>query len=378
MSMYEIQAKSILRKQKKIDSWFLARYGMNLYRGCMHGCVYCDGRDEKYNVQGCFDTEIAIKSNAAEILQKELNRGRKQKPLKPGFIFAGGGVNDSYQPIEQKLGLTRKVLQILSNYQFPVHILTKSVMVKRDADILEAIKNKNGAIISFSFSTVNKEVSCLFEPHASRPGERLEAIRFFKDKGFTCGAYLMPLIPFITDSTHDLEEAYQKIKAAGADFIIPAGLTLKKGRQRDFFMDTINRHFPYLKNQYGSVYDDSAWGIPKADYINKLDHCGYEAAKKFQVPIRIPLTVYGHCIDENDKIVVMLEHMAFLLQMHGKKTPFGYAAYQLSRLQVPIREMQPFLEQIKGIGPQTADIINEVLNTGTSRYYENLMGFKIK
>ena len=97
LNIKEIKAKSILRKQKKIESWFLTNYSLNLYRGCIHNCVYCDGRYEKYQVDGNFGEEVTVKTNAIEILKKELDPKRKRKPMKKGFIGLGGGVGDSYQ-----------------------------------------------------------------------------------------------------------------------------------------------------------------------------------------------------------------------------------------------------------------------------------------
>ena len=98
MGIEEIQARTLLRKQKKIDSWFIAPYGMNIYRGCQHNCIYCDGRFEKYRIKGDFGRDIEVKINAHEILQRELNPERKRKPMKRGFVFIGGGVSDSFQP----------------------------------------------------------------------------------------------------------------------------------------------------------------------------------------------------------------------------------------------------------------------------------------
>ena len=139
MGVREIQAKSVLRKQKKIDSWFISHYGMNLYRGCTHDCAYCDGRTEGYYVEGEFGRDVAVKVNALEILNRELDPKRKRKPLKKGYFMVGGGVGDSYQPLEQKYRLTRNTLVLLEKYGFPVHILTKSTRVKRDMDILQRI-----------------------------------------------------------------------------------------------------------------------------------------------------------------------------------------------------------------------------------------------
>ncbi|GAH53049.1 unnamed protein product [marine sediment metagenome] len=154
MTIREIEAKSILRKYKKIDSWFISRYGMNLYRGCTHNCIYCDGRAEGYYVDGEFGEDVTVKVNTIEILRRELDPKRKCTSFKRSFVMIGGGVGDSYQPIEEKYQLTQKVLELMDEYNFPVHILTKSTLIKRDIDILKKINKKNRAIVSFSFSSV--------------------------------------------------------------------------------------------------------------------------------------------------------------------------------------------------------------------------------
>ncbi|MCK5171689.1 MAG: radical SAM protein, partial [Bacteroidales bacterium] len=195
----EINAKSLLRKHKKVDSWFVARYGMNLYRGCLHNCAYCDGRAEGYYVDGEFGKDIEVKINAPELLQKELDPKRKRVPFKKGFIMIGGGVGDSYNVLDKKYELSRKILNIVSDYDFPVHVLTKSTLVKRDIDILHAINEKSKAIISFSFSGVDDNICKIFEPGVPSATERLETISFLKKEGFPVGVFMMPVIPFITD-----------------------------------------------------------------------------------------------------------------------------------------------------------------------------------
>lgn len=151
MPLIETRAKSLLRKQKKIESWFVSRYGMNLYRGCTHNCAYCDGRAEKYRVQGEYGRDVEVKVNAAQLLKKELDPSRRRIPLKKGFVFVGGGVCDTYQPAEQTCGLTRGALEILADSNFPVHILTKSTLVLRDAELIRKINTNTRAMVSFSF-----------------------------------------------------------------------------------------------------------------------------------------------------------------------------------------------------------------------------------
>ncbi|GAI28860.1 unnamed protein product, partial [marine sediment metagenome] len=229
MTIREIKAKSILRKYKKIDSWFISRYGMNLYRGCTHNCIYCDGRAEGYYVDGEFGEDVTVKVNAIKILRRELDPKRKRTSFKGSFVMIGGGVGDSYQPIEEKYQLSRKVLELMDEYNFPVHILTKSTLIKRDIDILKKINKKDRAIVSFSFSSVNDEISAIFEPGVPPPSERLKTLTFFKNEGIACGMFLLPVIPFITDTPELMEETIRKASEVNLDFIIFGGMTLKEG-----------------------------------------------------------------------------------------------------------------------------------------------------
>ena len=164
MTIKEIEAKSILRKHKKIDSWFVSHYGLNLYRGCTHNCVYCDGRSERYYVDGEFGEDVSVKVNAIEVLRRELDPKKKRVPFKRSFIMLGGGVGDSYQPIEKRYQLSRKALQLFYEYKFPVHVLTKSNLIKRDIDILKKINDQRRAVVSYSFSSVDDPISAIFEP----------------------------------------------------------------------------------------------------------------------------------------------------------------------------------------------------------------------
>jgi DNA repair photolyase len=245
MKITEIQAKSILRKHKKIDSWFISHYGMNLYRGCIHNCIYCDGRAEKYQVKGEFGEDVAVKVNAIEILNRELDPKRKRKPFVPSFMMVGGGVGDSYQAVEKRYALTRQALELIHKYDFPTHILTKSTLVERDLDILKQINANKRALVSFSFSSVNDEISRFVEPGVPLPSERLETLKRFKSAGIACGMFLMPVIPFLTDGPQLIEKAVSLAKAVGLDYIIFSGMTLKAGQQKDHFIEQI-RHLTVL------------------------------------------------------------------------------------------------------------------------------------
>ena len=267
MQIHEVKAKSILRKHKRIDSWFISKYGINLYRGCSHDCSYCDGRAEGYYVEGDFSKDITVKINAEELLNRELDRSRKRKLMSNCFITLGGGVSDAYQHIEKKYELSRKTLLLIEKYNWPVHILTKSDLVLRDLDIIKRINEKSKAIVSFSFSSVDDEISKTFEPGSSLPSKRLEAMKKIKEAGITTGIFYMPVIPLITDSKKQMEETLKKCKNAGAEFVIFGSMTLKPGRQKEYFMDVLSKNYPMYVERYENHYlDNNKYGAPSHEY----------------------------------------------------------------------------------------------------------------
>lgn len=378
MIIKEIEAKSVLRKHKKIDSWFVSHYGMNLYRGCAHNCAYCDGRAEGYYVGDEFGERVEVKINAIKVLQRELDPKRKRTPLKRSFIMVGGGVGDSYQPAESRYKLTRQALQVMQEYGFPVHMLTKSTLIKRDIGILKQINKRNRAIVSFSFSSLDDEISSIFEPGVPSPSERLKALAFFKREGIACGMFLLPVIPFITDKLEFMEEAVRKASEVGVDFIIFGGMTLKEGKQKDYYFDVLRKSYPTLINEYHSIYKGSKWGEATTEYYSPLNYIFNIVAKQYEIPPRIPLALFKDILDENDLVIVLLEHIDYLLKLEGKKSPFGFAAYSISKLEEPLSTLKGKLRSLKGVGETTERVIVEILETGGSSYYERLMTAKDK
>jgi DNA repair photolyase len=375
VAIREIEAKSILRKHKKIDSWFISRYGMNLYRGCTHNCVYCDGRSESYYVDGEFGKDVTVKVNAIDLLRRELDPRRKRVPFKRSFIMMGGGVGDSYQPLERKYELTRKALELMYEYNFPVHMLTKSTLIKRDIDILKEINKQSRAIVSFSFSSVDDRISAIFEPGVPPPAERLQTISFFKNEGIACGMFLLPVIPFITDTSELLEQTVSRAKEAGVDFVIFGGMTLKEGRQQEYFYDALKKTHPELIAEYHNIYRGSEWGEATKEYYGLISQRFNSIARKYKMPKRMPLALYRDILEQNDLAVVILEHIDYLLKLEGKSSSFGYAAYSISQLKEPLSAMKGELQKIKGVSKAVEAVILEILETGSSSYYEkSLMG----
>ncbi|MCK4365151.1 MAG: radical SAM protein [Thermoplasmatales archaeon] len=346
---------------------------MNFYRGCKHNCVYCDGRSEGYYVEGEFGEDVWVKVNAIELLRKELDPRRKRTPLKPCFIMLGGGVGDSYQPIEEKYKLSRKALQLLHNFNLPVSILTKSTLIERDIDIIKKINERKRAIVSFSFSSVDEKISSIFEPGVPPPRKRLETLHLFKNEGIACGMFLMPVIPFITDTPTVMERTIRKAKEIDLDFIIFAGMTLKDGRQKNYFLDTLKENYPHLIPEYSNIYKKDIWGGPVSNYQESIHKTFNSISKKYKIPRRIPAHLFDDILSENDLVRVILEHLEYLLKLEGKESSYRWAANSIAKLTEPLSNMKKDLRRINGVGPTTERIILEILETGTSSYYEKLL-----
>ncbi len=376
MNIHETTVKSILRKQKKIDSWFVSRYGMNLYRGCSHNCIYCDGRDEKYNVDGSFGKDIEIKSNAIDLLRRELDPLRKRKPFNSGFILVGGGVCDSYEPVEKKFKLTLQALELFEEFNHPIHMLTKSVLIERDIELIKNINQRSRAIVSMSFSSVNEKISSIVEPTVPPPSARLKTLAKFKDEGISVGMFLMPVIPFLTDTPEQIEASVKAAKETGLDFIVFSGMTLKEGRQKDYFINEVSQHYPELVEKYKSLYPPSEWGHPAHGYHDKINKLFYRIASKYKMPVRIPAKVYADILSENDLVAVMLEQIDYYSKMRNESSPYGYAAYSISKLDQQLRLLKNELKNLKGVGSFTEKIILEILETGKSTYYDKLVYYK--
>ncbi|MCA9936647.1 MAG: radical SAM protein, partial [Anaerolineales bacterium] len=183
-----IEAKVMLAHVKQPDTWFGLKYNMNLYRGCQHQCIYCDSRSECYQVENFSD--ILYKENAIELLANELARKRVKGTI------GTGSMNDPYMPIEAKIQLTRRALELIARFRFPVHIITKSDLVLRDLDLLRRI-NEVYTAVSFTITTADDQLAKRLEPAASPPSARLRAIKILAENGILTGITMMPILPFI-------------------------------------------------------------------------------------------------------------------------------------------------------------------------------------
>ncbi len=262
----EVIAKSVLNKKKRRDPWFLDNYTFNPYSGCAFACLYCYIRGSKYGLN--MEETLSAKVNAIELLDKAL--ALRAKKGEYGFIVVSSAT-DPYLKLEESYELTRRALQTILKYRFPVHIITKSDLVKRDFDILKEIDKKailpddleevgRRAIITFSFSSLDDSVNKVFEPGATPPSQRLEALKSSKENDFLTGVSLMPLLPYITDTTQSLEHFFSVFSSVPIDYIFPASLTLFGSGRADsktLMLNAIDKHYPELTEKYQKLFGNS-------------------------------------------------------------------------------------------------------------------------
>ncbi len=236
----------------------------NLYRGCTHGCIYCDSRSLCYEV-GDFEN-IAVKKDALELMESELSRKRKKA------ILTTGSMSDPYVHIESGLKITEGALKLIEKYGFGVSVLTKSAMILRDIEIYKNINRRFKAIVSLTLTTTDDLLASVIEPHVSLPSERLEVLRKFSDQGITTGVWMSPILPFLEDNEKNIKAIVDKAKAAGVTYILCFGLgtTMREG-SREYFYKNLDLHFPGLKEQYIKTYKNSyICPSPVADKLYKV------------------------------------------------------------------------------------------------------------
>lgn len=245
--MEYITAKTILTRVKFGDLWFGLDYNFNLYRGCSHGCIYCDSRCNYYGIEN-FDS-VRIKQDCLEILEHELSHKRKKG------VVGIGAMSDAYNPFEARYELTRGALKLLSLYNFGISIETKSSMILRDVDIMTEINAKNNAIMKMTITTPKDDIAKLIEPHVSLPSERFRAVRELNNAGIFAGIIMDPILPFITDNAQDICELVTLGAENGAKFIYChfMGVTLRDN-QRIYFYEQLDEKFPGLREQYVKTF----------------------------------------------------------------------------------------------------------------------------
>ncbi len=238
---------------KEVKSVLSPQNGMNLYRGCSHGCIYCDARSTCYNMDHDFE-DIEIKSNAVTLLEQALSHKRSR------CMIGTGAMSDSYIPLEKQLEHTRKCLELIERYGFGLAIQTKSDLILRDLDLLKRINEKTKCVVQITMTTYDEQLCKIIEPGVCTTKRRAEVLNILRDNGIPTVVWMTPILPFINDTIENIQGLLNYCIEARVFGILTfgLGLTLRDG-DRQYYYEKLDKHFPGIKEKYiktyGNAYD---------------------------------------------------------------------------------------------------------------------------
>ena len=242
--MHFVDAKGILTANNGFN-------GMNIYRGCSHGCIYCDSRSRCYQFTHPFE-DIEVKQNAPELLEKALSSKRKK------CMIGTGAMSDPYMHCEEQLGLTRKCLEIILRHGFGVAIQTKSDRILRDIDLLDEINREAKAVVQMTLTTYDDDLCRIVEPNVCNTKRRIEVLEEMQKRGIPTVVWLSPILPFINDNEENIRTIMEECVRVGVKGVIcfGMGLTLREG-DREYYYAALDKYFPGLKKKYIERYGNS-------------------------------------------------------------------------------------------------------------------------
>ncbi len=352
--------KKILNTHKHADSWFWDKYSAHPYIGCEHGCEYCYSRESKYSRYSNpddFSKIIKIKENASELLRKELAKVPKD------IVIVG-----DYQPVEKETRLSRQMLQVCLDMEFPVSLLEKSPLVLRDIDLIEEINKKSWSAVTFSIiTTKDDKTRALFEPGAPSVSSRFDAIKSFSDRGILAGVAFMPILPFIYDDDDNLEAVVKATVEHGGKFVLAGGLTLAS-TQKEHYMKVLAQQFPELTPKYQRLYGDG-YG-PECSYAGEIGKKVSHICKKYGIKNRMPRYVPDEPCAINKRLSERLQNMVYHMELECTSQyriwAYRKAAWALEDLTESVAEIyaktgRKGLENLKDVGKSLATEIERQL-----------------
>ena len=253
--MHYVKAKGLLSNNN----------GMNIYRGCEHGCIYCDSRSRCYNMNHAFE-DIEVKINAPELLEQALKHKRKR------CMIGTGSMSDPYMPLEKELKLTRKCLEIADKYNFGFTLITKSDLVLRDLDLLKKINEKTKCVVQMTITTFDDELCRIIEPNVCVTSRKIEVLKILHENNIPTIVWMTPILPFINDNEENVMNILKACKKANVYGIMTfgIGLTLREG-DREYYYEKLDSYFPGLKNRYIRKYGNSyELKVPDEERLYKL------------------------------------------------------------------------------------------------------------
>ena len=246
----------------------LSRYnGMNLYRGCTHGCVYCDSRSACYRFAHPFE-DVEVKRNAPELLEDILRKRRKK------CVISTGSMSDPYQPCERELRLTRRCLELIGHYGFGASVITKSDLVLRDLELFDSINRQTKSVLQMTLTIADDSLSRILEPNVCTTTRRCEVLKAFRERGIPTVVWMTPILPFLTDTEENLRRILACCFDADVKGIVcfNAGLTLREGN-REYYYRALDRHFPGLSEEYRKTYANAyEVNSPRSGELMRIFH----------------------------------------------------------------------------------------------------------
>jgi DNA repair photolyase len=264
--MEYIPTKTIISNYKDNFQWFGINYNMNIYKGCCHGCIYCDSRSNCYQIID-FD-RVRVKDNSIDIVKKELKSKKKKG------VVGTGAMSDPYNPFEKKLMLTRELLKLVDEYRFGISITTKSDLVVRDIDVLKKIQVHSPTIVKITITTYEDYLCNKIEKNVCSTSNRFKALKELADNDIYAGVLLMPILPFINDNEDNIKNIIKKAHECGARFVFSynLGVTLRQN-QREYYFKELKKIFPnemldkkYIET-YGYTYENES---KKSEHLWKI------------------------------------------------------------------------------------------------------------
>ena len=246
--MHFVDAKGILTSN-------LGYTGMNVYRGCSHGCIYCDSRSKCYQFTHPFE-DIEVKRNAPELLEQALKSKRKK------CMIGTGAMSDPYMHCEEELQLTRRCLEIILKYGFGAAVQTKSDRILRDIDLLDEINRSAKCVVQMTLTTYDDDLCRILEPNVCNTGRRIEVLERMRERGIPTVVWLTPILPFLNDTEENVAAILNECARVGVKGVIDfgMGLTLREG-DREYYYAALDRHFPGMKERYIARYGN-AYELP--------------------------------------------------------------------------------------------------------------------
>jgi len=363
--------KSLLNKHKFIDHWFWTRYGINPYNGCEFACTYCDSRSRKYYLHEDFHQVVVVKEGVGPMLDGRIRRARTLLPDVVGM----SGTCDAYQRAEEVHENTRRCLEILCRFRYPVHIITKSPLVLRDRDLLGEIASNNWCTVSLTITTTDPVLSRFLEPAAPPPDERFAVLRELKaGTGVQAGVTLIPIVPLLADSESGLQAMVTASRRAGADYLLFGGGMTMRDRQAQWFLARLDESHPHLVAPFLELYQarlteqgqyEGSYGPPKG-YARDIHRLMFRLCREHGLPCRIPRFIPGDHRRLNYLIAGQFLDEAYRAQSLGRPwTALFWAGQNIQNLKESIGEVarRGDLETIRNVTAALASRIETYLAT---------------